>query len=446
MEQIEKDKEFKLSPLFDNRYYRFIVANPDLKEWFQMNQDDLISIGCINIRCAEEIMNSKKSLIENQNNLEEDRIEELSTIAKSIFKRFDYLTDKDLELYVKDSINISSVHELISTITDSIMREIHNVHQEFENYKLHPEQRVIRKYDFNMVVDILKAVYDNIESYYGKVDENGSWNGSISDCLTFKAESHRPHTSMDGDFYSKVSLKLGDDILTIFHFDLLNVTPTKPSDVKVQGATDDLVEKIYDEITLSKVNHGGTQERIENFKEKIEDYYKQMGKEDIVFDFLHVQVDYTYMSLNHPIRELLKEGGIKLKYEDRRQHERQTLFVPVIVEKNYYDEKFSDDLYHMKRDFAIKEEIDIGDSNHFNYDEIYKKLGETIPSECTILGDEELNKIANYYGYDQFGWEIYDKSARLPAVAYVGPMWVYEFYGIREMKENKIRKDRSGYL
>lgn len=92
-----------------------------------------------------------------------------------------------------------------------------------------------------------------------------------------------------------------------------------------------------------------------------------------------------------------------------------------------------------ERNFVIKEEIDIADSNHFNYDGIYKKLGETIPRECSIIGDEELNKIANYYGYDKFGWVIYDKSAGLPAVAYGGPMWVYEFYGIREKKENKTK-------
>lgn len=439
MEEMKKNSEFQLSPLFDSRYYRFIVANPDLKEWFRMNQEDLISIGCINIRCAEEIMKSKKSLTGNKNNLDDDKIEELATIAESIFKCLDRLIKIDLTLYVKDNTLYSSVNEYILRIADSIMHNIHRIHEGFENYKLHPEQRVIRTYDFDMIVDILKAVYDNIELCYGKVEENGSWEGSISDCLTFKARNHRPHTSMAGDFYSEVSLKLGEDILTICHFDLLNVTPTKPSDVKVQGATDDLVEKVYNEITLSKVNHGGTQERIENFKEKIEDYYKQMGKEDIVFDFLHVQVDYTYMSLQHPVRKLLKEGGFNLKYEDKRQHERQTLFVPVIVEKNYYDEKFSDDLYHMKRDFAIKEEIDIGDSKHFNYDGIYKKIGETIPRECSIIDEEEMEKISNYYGYDQFGWEIYDKSVGLPPIACCGPMWVYEFYGIRDKKERRIK-------
>lgn len=404
-----------------------------------MNQEDLISIGCINIRCAEEIINSKKSLTGNKNNLDDDKIEELATIAESIFKDLDYLINTDLEIYISNSSFYSSVNDYISWITDKIVRNIRRIHEDFENYKLHPEQRVIRTYDFDMVVDILKAVYDNIELCYGKVDENGSWEGSISDCLTFKAKNHRPYSSMDGDFYSEVSLKLGEDILTVFHFDLLNVTPTKPSDVKVQGATDDLVKKVYNEITLSKVNHSGTQERIENFKEKIEDYYKKMGKGDIVFDFLHVQVDYTYMSYHHPIRELLKEGGIKLKYEDRRQHERQTLFVPVIVGKTYYEEKFGDDFYHMKRDLKIKEKIDIGDSNHFNYDGIYEKLGETIPRECTILGDEEMNRIANYYGYDKFGWEIYDKSVGLPPIAYCGPMWIYEFYGIKEKEERKIK-------
>lgn len=439
MEEMKKDSGFQLSPLFDSRYYRFIVANPDLKEWFRMNQENLVSIGCINTRCAEEIMNNKNPLIPNQNNLEDDKIEELATMAESIFKQLDHLINTDLELYVKNSSFYSSVNDYISWSTDNIMRDIHRIHEDFENYKLHPEQRVIKKYDFNMIVDILKAVYDYIESYYGKVEDDGLWDGSISDYLTFKAESHRPHTSMAGDFYSKVSLKLEEDILTIFHFDLLNVTPTKPSDVKVHGATDDLVEKIYNEITLSKVNHSGTQERIENFKEKIEDYYKQMGKEDIVFDFLHVQVNYTYMSLNHPIKELLKEGEIQLKYEDRRQHERQTLFVPVVMKKNYYAQKFGDDLYHTKRDLKINEEIDIGDNNHFNYDGIHEKLRETIPSQCTIIGDEEMEKIANYYGYDQFGWEIYDKSVGLPPIAYGGPMWVYDFYGIKEKKENKMK-------
>lgn len=131
--------------------------------------------------------------------------------------------------------------------------------------------------------------------------------------------------------------------------------------------------------------------------------------------------------------------GLDLKYEDRRQHEGQTLFVPVIMEKKFYEENFSDDLYHTKRDLKINEEIDIGDSNHFNYDGIHEKLRETIPRKCTIIGDEEMDRIANYYGYDKFGWEIYDKSAGLPPIAYTGPMWVYDFYGIREKKENKTK-------
>lgn len=217
MEEIKKDGEFQLSPLFDSRYYKFIVANPNLKEWFRKNQEDLISIGCINIRCAGEIMDSKRSLIPKQNNSEDDKIEELATMAESIFKQLDSLINTDLDLYIKNSSFYSSVNDYISWITDSIMRDIHRIHEDFENYKLHPEQRVIRKYDFDMVVDILKTVYDNIESYYGEVEDNGLWDGSISDCLTFKAKSHRPYSSIDGNFYSEVSLKLGEDILTIFH-------------------------------------------------------------------------------------------------------------------------------------------------------------------------------------------------------------------------------------
>lgn len=442
-EEMTKDSEFQLSPLFDSRYYKFIVANPDLKEWFRIHQEDLASIGCINFRCAEEIINSQKPLINNQNNLENDKIEELATTAESIFKRLDSLINTDLNLYVKNSLAYSSVNEYISRITDVIMCDVYRIHEDFENYKLHPEQKVIKKYDFDMVVDILKAVYDNIESCYGKIEWDylwhDSWDGSISNRLTFKASNHRKASSMDGEPYSEVCLKLGEDILTIFHFDTLNVTPKKPNDIEVKGASSDLVEKVYNEIVASKVNDDANKERIENFKEKIEDYYKQMGKEGMVFDFLHVAVEYTYISFDHPVQELLKEGGIHLKYEDRRQHEGQTLFVPVIMEKAYYEDKFSDDLYHTKRDLRIDEEIDIGDSNHFNYDGIHEKLRETIPRGCTIIGDEEMEKVANYYGYDKFGWEIYDKSAGLPPIAYAGPMWVYDFYGIKEKKENKTK-------
>ncbi len=184
------------------------------------------------------------------------------------------------------------------------------------------------------------------------------------------------------------------------------------------------------------------QEQIDNFREMIENFYQQkMKKNDIVFDFLHVSINYTYMSYHHPVRELLKESGIQLKYEDRRQHCSETLFVPVIVGKQYYDETFGDDVYYTKRTFSIKEEIDIGDTKHFHYEEIYQKLKELIPKECTIIYEEEMEKIAHFYGYDKFGWEIYDKAKNLPAVFYSGPEWIYHFYGIKE-KEEKLNNKR----
>ena len=59
-------------------------------------------------------------------------------------------------------------------------------------------------------------------------------------------------------------------------------------------------------------------EEIKNYKEIIENYYKMQYGKDVVFDFMHIVIEYTYIYLQKPINELRKEGGITVRYEDTR--------------------------------------------------------------------------------------------------------------------------------
>lgn len=180
-------------------------------------------------------------------------------------------------------------------------------------------------------------------------------------------------------------------------------------------------------------------EEIKNYKEIIEDYYKRMYGIDVVFDFMHVVITYTYMYLQEPIYTVQKEGGMTVRYEDRRETTSETIFVPFVVAPKYYDENFADDLYYTKRTIGAKGVVDIGSSGNFNYDGIYKKIDEVMPKECKVINEEELKKIAKEQGYDNIEWRIYDKARGLPPIAYSGPEWVYEIYGVREKEQESPR-------
>lgn len=186
-------------------------------------------------------------------------------------------------------------------------------------------------------------------------------------------------------------------------------------------------------------------EEIKNYKEIIENYYKMQYGKDVVFDFMHIVIKYTYIYLQKPINVLHKEGGITVRYEDTRENVKETLFVPFIVDPKYYEEKFSDDLYYIKRTLRANGVVDIGSSYNFNYSGIYKKIDEVMPKECTVISESELKKIAEKQGYDKFEWEIDDRAAGLPPIAYSGPNWICNFYGVREKVQefpNDIKKDK----
>lgn len=230
----ESEKEFALNPLFDSRYYRIIIADGDLKEWFRVNQDTLVKIGCTNLKSAEEILES-----EDQDILNNKLIQEFALVAEKTFKVLDNYADKSL-----DSCGLSCV-------SHNLMYGINNTHEQFKNYKL--ENRKIRKYDFNMIVDILNTVYnaDKHNIIYG--NQTTSWNGSISDSLTFNVTNHIQCNGFEAPDWSKVKLILGQDVLTITTY-YENEIPNNPDDVEVFGIKSSVIEKVYNEVIENKKN------------------------------------------------------------------------------------------------------------------------------------------------------------------------------------------------
>lgn len=228
----ESEKEFVLNPLFDSRYYRIIIADGDLKEWFRVNQDTLVKIGCTNLKSAEEILES-----EDQDILNNKLIQEFALVAEKTFKVLDYYVDKTLDYHG------------LSSVAYNVMASINDIHKAFENYR--PEDRKIRKYDFNMIVDILNAVYDadKYNIIYG--NQTTSWNGSISDSLTFNVTNHIQCNGFEDPDWSKTSLKLENETLTIEQlYGIKN--PTNPDYITVYGATSSLIEKVYNEVIENK--------------------------------------------------------------------------------------------------------------------------------------------------------------------------------------------------
>ena len=171
-------------------------------------------------------------------------------------------------------------------------------------------------------------------------------------------------------------------------------------------------------------------EKIDNFSKLIEDYYKQKGR-DVIFHFLHVIVNYPYIDFHSEYID--GNDNWKLKERVERKKEKQRIYVPVIMNKEYYKENFKGKIYDYNMNpIEIKDSIDIGNTDEFNYDEFYQKVYSNVPKECTVIKDDELKSIANLNGYDKFAWKIYDSSVGLPAIAYGGPNWHYEIYGVKQ--------------
>ena len=167
---------------------------------------------------------------------------------------------------------------------------------------------------------------------------------------------------------------------------------------------------------------------INNFSNMIEDYYKNNVSEDVVFDFMHVVFNYTYLDKNIPIVDFQHDDGVL--YTTGMRNGKRTVFIPVVVSKDYYDKNYDNDSSYDKRTIYIDDVINLGTSDDMSYDEVYGKIAEMIPSECRVVDNNTMTNIANENGYDSFSWEIFDKSAVMPAFVYSGPQWVTNAYGI----------------
>lgn len=171
-------------------------------------------------------------------------------------------------------------------------------------------------------------------------------------------------------------------------------------------------------------------EKINDFNQIIENYYNEKGM-DVCFHFLHIITHYTYLDLHHEYID--GNDNWKTKEKVERINESQRIFVPVIMECEYYEKNYNNKDYDREMfPIEIKDKIDIGDTDNFNYDEFYKKIYDNIPKECTVVSDEELDLIAKLNDYDEFEWDIYDASVGKPPIAYVGPEWHYDIYGIKK--------------
>lgn len=149
-------------------------------------------------------------------------------------------------------------------------------------------------------------------------------------------------------------------------------------------------------------------DKLNDFNKMVNDYYKNKTGKEVEFDLFHIKA-YDLM------------------------HEKRFLFVPVIIPKNIYDEKYSNDLDHSKRTFAI---------TNVSFDDSYKsQLGiireifKVIPGEAYILNDEEIFRIALEYGYDKIAWEVYDKYEGINKEH--KEEWITNYFGVKGTKNER---------
>lgn len=149
-------------------------------------------------------------------------------------------------------------------------------------------------------------------------------------------------------------------------------------------------------------------DKLNDFNKMVSDYYKNKVGKEVEFDLFHVKA-----------------------YD--RMHEKRFLFVPVLVQKDIYDEKYSNDLDYSKRTFTITD---------VSYDDSYKsqlkiisKIFKVIPGDAYILNDEEIFRIALEYGYDKIAWEVYDKYESINREH--EEEWITNYFGLKGSKNER---------
>lgn len=177
------------------------------------------------------------------------------------------------------------------------------------------------------------------------------------------------------------------------------------------------------------------QEEIRNFPEMVSNYYKELGKDNMVFDFLHVVINYTYVDLNSRLLDINIDG--EPSFNNGKRVKKERIFIPIVMNKNDYEKIFSDDDEFVKRTYEIEDMIDAGTSYNFGYDKIYKKIGQNIPHECHIVNDAEISTIAGMNGYDNIFWDIQDDNAHMLKEYFVEPNWITKVYGIKQYENEK---------
>lgn len=179
-------------------------------------------------------------------------------------------------------------------------------------------------------------------------------------------------------------------------------------------------------VVMAKVK---IKEKVDDFNQMIEEYFK-IHCNDGVFRFIHVEVPITYVDLHHQYID--GNDGWKTKEKVERIKKKETIYVPAVIDKDYYDANFDGKIYEYDLSpYHINETIDVGDTDHFRYDELFRRIYEVVPGECHIIEEDEMKKIANLNGYEDFEWHIYDKARNLPPIVYGGPEWQYDVYGIK---------------
>lgn len=179
-------------------------------------------------------------------------------------------------------------------------------------------------------------------------------------------------------------------------------------------------------------------EKIDNIEQMVQDYYLKNGVSDMVFDFLHINVEYTYVDLNSRLIDV-NSVGLPV-YNNGRRTKNELILIPVVLKKNDYNRLFSNDDDYLKRTFNVPKIIDAGTSYNFDYDAIYKQIGKIIPRECHIINDFEMNIIASINNYEKIFWDIQDENADILKDYELMPKWTTKVYGIKKLVIEEVSK------
>lgn len=174
-------------------------------------------------------------------------------------------------------------------------------------------------------------------------------------------------------------------------------------------------------------------EQINNFSSMVIDYYEKNGIQNMVFDFLHVNIKYTYIDLNSKLIDI-NSSGVPI-YNNGKIIKEELIFVPVVLKKNEYDKLFSNDEDYKKRTFNVPDIIDAGTSYSFDYAKVYKQINKSIPRCCHMINDSEICTIASINGYDKIYWDIQDENDSVLPDYEMEPNWITKVYGIKALDE-----------